>query len=125
MRLADICDEVRNIQGRRPSVKAVWAAVQRMESAQDGLPQGNYKNCGRKQLLSPAQQDAVVEFVKKRRTKRFCTCKYIAKALKLKASPKTIGNVLNCHGYFWRALPKVRGLSLSEIAQRKDFVDLH
>ena len=79
MRLADICDEVRNIQGERPSVKVVWAAVQRMESAQDGLPQGN---C-REQLLSPAQQDAVVEFVKKRRAKRFCTCKYIAKALVL------------------------------------------
>lgn len=126
MRLEDVCDEVYNFQGERPSIKAVWAAVQRMESSnKDGVPANNYKNCGRKQMLSPSQQESIVEFVKKWRTKRFCTCKYVVQALKLKASPRTIGNVLNRHGYFWRPLPKIRGLSSAEIAKRRDFVEQH
>ena len=64
-----------------------------------------------------------MEFVTKWRTKRFCTCTYIRTALKLKVDRKTVGNVLNRHGFFWRPAPKVRGLSEQELEKRKAFVE--
>ena len=39
----------------------------------------------------------------------------------------TVGlhHVLNRKGYYWRAVPKVRGLSAEELAKRKVFIDKH
>ena len=76
-------------------------------------------------LATPAQEKAVVDFVKKRRNKRFCTCNYIRSTMKLKVTNRTISNTLNRHGYFWRPLPKVRGLSAAELAKRKAWVDMY
>ena len=57
MALDDICGEVRNQKGKRPSKKCVWNAVRQCDVAQgpDGIPRSNYKNCGRKQILSEEQ----------------------------------------------------------------------
>ena len=127
MRLEDVCLEVENLQGHQPSVKAVWTGVQMFERVRgtSAMPQSFYAKCGRKKKLSPEQEQAIVDFVATWRNKRFCTLKYIRTALKLKVHKKTIGNVLNRHGYYWRALPKVRGLSDSELAKRKEFVDTY
>ena len=76
-------------------------------------------------LATPAQEKAVVDFVKKWRHKRFCTCNYIRSTMKLKVTNRTISNTLNRHGYFWRPLPKVRGLSAAELAKRKAWVEMY
>ena len=55
-------------------------------------------------LATPAQEKAVVDFVKKWRNKRFCTCNYIRSTMKLKVTNRTTSNTLNRHGYFWRPL---------------------
>ena len=89
----------------------------------NAIPTYNYKNCGRKQMLTNEQQQDIVKFVKMWRHKRFCTCRYIVLQLKLDCTPKTIANVLRRHGYRWRALPKVRGLTTEELDKRKAFVD--
>ena len=87
------------------------------------LAESNYKNCGRKQVLTVDQQKEVLAFMKKWRKKRFCTCAYIAQQLKLPVDRKTIANVLVRHGFRWQALPKVRGLSAAELDTRKSFVE--
>ena len=125
MALRDVQDEVVNRLGERPSLAIVWRAVRQVEDVRGTgqLPQTKYKNCGRSQSLTAVEQKAIVAFMKKWRMKRFCTCKYIAQALKLKVDRKTIANVLVRHGYHWRQLPKIRGLSDTELAKRKAFVD--
>ena len=85
----------------------------------DSIPSSNYQNCGRKRKLTRDQEKAVVAFVKRWRSKRFCTCNYIRAQLKLKVHRKTIGNTLNRYGYYWNAVPKVRGLSGEELQKRE------
>ena len=123
--LRNVCKEVVNMSGMVPSVKAVWNAIEMVKSNQQSLPQTptKYANCGRKRKLTPLQEKEVTNFVKKWRNKRFCTRSYIRTALKLKVSARTVSNVLNRNGYFWRPLPKVRGLSAPELAKRKAWVD--
>ena len=125
MRLDDVCDEVVNMVGEAPSKKAVWRAIQMVQSVRGShaVPQTKYSNCGRHRALTPEQEQAVVNFVKKWRNKRFCTCNYIRSSLRLNVTRRTVSNVLNRHGFFWRALPKVRGLSEQELAKRKAWVD--
>ena len=87
--------------------------------------QGNYKNCDRKRVLTAEDEASVIDFVKKWRGKRFCTCRYIAQSLKLRVGRKTISRVLDRHVYLWRPVPKIRGLSAAELEKRKAFVDEH
>ena len=125
MSFRDICAEIVNVEGEEPGVKCVWGAVQRVDTAlAEGVavPESGYKNCGRKRKVTPEQEKAIVAFVKSWRSKRFCTCSYIRMTLKLKVNRRTIGNVLNRHGYYWRAVPKVRGLSTEELQKRETFV---
>ena len=101
-------------------------AVQQVKALEDkAVPQGNCKNRGRKRMLTVEDEVAFVEFVKKSRGKRFCTCKYTAQALKLKAGRDTTSRALNQHGLFWRPVPKIRGLSTAKLENRKAFVDEH
>ena len=127
MSIRDVCDEVVNMLGARPSFHAVRSAIQGVKAVHGthAIPQTKYANCGRRRKLTPEQEAAVVEFVKKWRNKRFCTCNYIRATLKLKVTKRTVSNVLNRQGYFWRSLPKVRGMSVSELAKRKAWVDMH
>ena len=125
MSMRDVCDEVLNMAGDTPSYKAVWRAVQAVDAVHGthDVPKTKYANCGRHRKLTPQQEADVIAFVKRWRNKRFCTCNYIRAALKLKVTKRTVSNVLNRHGYFWRLLPKVRGLSVSELAKRKAWID--
>ena len=124
--LDSVRDKVRNMEGNKPSKKGVWAAVQRVKALEgSGVPQGNYKNCGRKRALTAEEEASVVDFVKQWRGKRFCTCKYIVQSMKLRVGRKTVSRVLNRHGYFWRPVPKIRGLSATELEKRKAFVEEH
>ena len=130
MPLRDVCQEVVNMQGGNPGLKGVWDAVKRIDQQHamamlDSIPLGNYKNCGRKRKLTRDQEKAVVAFVKRWRSKRFCICNCIRAQLKLKVDRKTIGNTLNRYGYYWNAVPKVRGLSEEELQKRKVFVDTY
>ena len=119
----EIRAEVRNVQRKVPSFKAVRNAVERVRRAgKRGLPQTAYGNCGRQRALTDAQERAVVAFVKKWRAKRFCTCQYITKELKLDVTAQTVANVLNRHGYYWRRVSKVTPLETKHIAKRKAFV---
>jgi len=81
----------------------------------NAVPQGSYKNCDRKRVLTAEDEAAVIDFVKKWRGKRFCTCRYIAQSLKLRVGRKAISRVLNRHVYVWRPVPKIRGLSAAEL----------
>ena len=120
----DIRNEVRNIQRQVPSFKAIRNGVERVRRAgKRGLPQTAYGNCGRKKALTDVEERAIVAFVKQWRAKRFCTCQYIAQELRLPVTARTVGNVLNRHGYFWRRVPKVTPLAARHIAKRKIFVD--
>ena len=125
--IREVREQVTNIQGETPSVKAVWTGIQRVQSmaADDLVPKSNYSNCGRKPKLTEEQVAAVVAFVKKWRHKRFCTCGYIRGVLKLKVTKRTIANVLARNGYHWRPVPKIRGLTKEELEKRKAWVDKH
>ena len=90
---------VKNIQGKHPqSDHCVRNAVNRVEAARPkGLPTTRYKNSGRrygsdggKYMLTPRKEKDVADFVKKWRNKRFCTCRYIRRELKLEATVRTI-----------------------------------
>ena len=125
--LTEVRAEVQNLAGGAPSVKAVWSAVQRVSAMRDGdlLPSSRYENCGRKEKLSKADVKRIISFVKEWRNKRFCTCGYVKTALRLQVSNRTICNVLNRNGFFWRALPRVRGFSAEELRKRKAWIDQH
>ena len=125
--LDEVRKQVTNVQGETPSIKAVWSAVKRVENmaGDDLVPGSNYGNCGRKPKLTEEQEVAVVEFVKKWRHKRFCTCAYIKGVFKLKVTKRTIANVLARHGYRWRPVPKIRGLTKEELEKRKAWIDQH
>ena len=86
------------------------------------VPETRYKNCGRKPALAEEQKAAVIAFVKKWRNKRFCTCRYIVQELGLKAKPRTVARVLNDNGFYWRAVPKIHGLSKENLVEREKFV---
>ena len=59
----DIKNKVKNIQGTKPkSEHCVQNAVQRVQaSGKKGVAMTNYKNCGRKRKLSPAEEKKVVD----------------------------------------------------------------
>ena len=117
--------ECLNMEMRKPGRHALWAAINRVSqmSAGDLLPQSRYSNCGRRRALSDDDTDRIVDFVKKWRSKRFCTCNYIKHELGLAVAARTVNNVLNEKGYFWRQVPKVHGLSEEQLAKRKEFAD--
>ena len=124
MRWCDIQSEVRNMKGKTPSAHAVENAVKRMRaSGQNKLPVTSYGNCGRKSVLTDEEKRRVVEFVKRWRNKRFCTCKYIRQELKLKASRTTVLRVLNSAGFYWRPIAKKQPLTKKPVAARRAFVD--
>ena len=105
--------QVHTVAGARPGQRAVEDAATRI-AAQRSLPEfqrigvvkAMYANCCRTPLLSPAQKQAVVAFVKRGCSKRFCTAKYIIQELKLICKNKTIHRALNEAGYHWRPVPK-------------------
>ena len=108
MKWRDIQKEVKTMEGKRPkSDHAVRNAVSRVGTAR-GVVTNNYENCGRrygedggKYMITPQQEKDLVQFVQKWRNKKFCTCKYIKRELKLEASPRTIARALNRNGYRW------------------------
>ena len=89
------------------------------------LPRSKYHKCGRKKVLSRAQEREVVHFVKKWRNKRFCTCRYIQQELGLPVDRRTVNNVLNRHGFYWRPVPKATSLSPDDLKRRRAFVEAH
>ncbi len=117
--------EVLNLQGEVVGKKVLWSAIKRVKNMGRGqlLPTTSYHKCGRTDILTDHQQKDIVAFVKKWRSKRFCTCRYIKRELKLKVSPKTIARVLNNNGFYWRRVPRIHGLSKEHIAERKVFVE--
>ena len=122
----DIQQEVRNIRREVPSLKAIRNGVERVRQAGNkGHPTTAYSNCGRQRALTDVEERAIAAFVKQWRAKRFCTCKYIAQELKLDVTPRTVGNVLNRHGYYWRRVPRVTPLEQKHIHKRKAFVEKH
>ena len=60
--------------------------------------------------------------MKQWRHKRFCTCPYIKKELKLDCTPRTIARVLNRAKFYWRAVAKKSPLTKKQIESRKAFV---
>ena len=120
-----VAGKVETVEGRRPLEHALRNAVERVEAQQEESVPGRtgYANCGRQAKLTAEQIEQAVDFVKKWRHKRFCTCRYIRAALKLKVTTRTVARVLNRNGYFWRPLPQVRGLSESELAKRKAWIE--
>ena len=124
--LRDICDEVHNMQGKRPSVKCVWSGVKRTNevlasSVGKVLPETGYKKCGRTDLLTDAQKLQVLNFVEAWRSKRFCTCAYISKELALGVSRQTITRCLAEFWYRWKPVSKKQRLSDTQLKAREDF----
>ena len=77
--------------------KHIKKKKQNKNNKQEGIASTKYANSGRrygvdggKYLLTEKQTAQVVAFVKKWRHKRFCTCPYIKRELKLEATPRTI-----------------------------------
>ena len=105
--------QVHAVAGARPGQRAVEDAATRV-AAQRYLPEfqricvvkAMYANCGRTPLLSPAQKQAVVAFVKRWCSKCFCTANCIIQELKLICKNKTIHRALNEAGYHWRPVPE-------------------
>ena len=72
--------QVRTINGTHPGQDAVEDAVARVEAQhhthdfqKTGVAKYRYSRCGRAPLLSQAQKQVVVAFVKRWHHKRFCT----------------------------------------------------
>ena len=105
--------EIVNLQGEVPGRTCLHVAIRRVAdmSAEDYLPKSRYANCGRRKELQASDVKKVVGFVKKLRCKRFCTCRYIRRELKLHVSCRTINRVLNDNGFYWRKVPRIQGLS--------------
>ena len=117
-----IADEVVNLQGKSPSLKAVRSAVARVQNLKKGvIPQLRYKNCGRHKVLTKEQERQAAEFVKKWRHKRFCTCRFIIQEMKLKVSKRTLARSLNRSGFFWRPVPKKVMFSEKDLERREAF----
>ena len=128
----DVRDQVHTAGGGRPGRHALEDAVARVDTQQcqaafqrTGIASLAYQNCGRKPVLTPAQKSAVVDFVKRWRSKRFCTAAYIARELRLTCSKRTVHRVLNEAGYHWRPVAKKSKLTDGQLKVRKDFVDAH
>ena len=123
--MRDVCAEVVNMQCDTFSVKAVWRAIRSVDAIHGtgAIPCTKYANCGRPRKLACRQELDVVAFVKKWRNTRFCTCSCIWSALKFKVTKRTVSNTFSRREYFWRALPKFRGLSEAELAKRKAWVE--
>jgi hypothetical protein len=110
---------------------AVRNAVARLESnGRRGIATTRYANCGRrygddggKYLLTPKQEKEVVQFVQQWRNKRFCTCRYIKRELKLDCTPRTIARALNRNGYHWRQVARKCALTAKQLKQRRLWVD--
>lgn len=117
--------EVLNLQGQLPGRHALWSAIQRAKLMSDAdlLPTSNNAKCGRTLMISSTEQRAIVRFVNAWRHKRFCTARYDKEELRLKASTRTICRVLNAHGYYWKPVPRVQGLTAAQLSKRKAFVD--
>ena len=115
------------MQGKTPqSEHCVKNAVQRVTAAgKKGVAKTNYKNCGRKKVLTPDENKKVLDFVKTWRKKVFCTCRHIRGELKLAVSLATIARALNNHGYYWRAVPRKSPLSETQLKKRKEFVETY
>ena len=131
MKWKEIQKVVKNIQGKQPdSDHAVRNAVHRMDNAgARGIASTKYKNCGRrygedggKYLLTPRQNKELVNFVQQWRHKRFCTCKYIRRELKLEATARTIARALNRNGYHWCQVAKKSPLTAKQLEKRKVWV---
>ena len=82
MKWKDIWKSVKTIEGKRLETDhAVRNAVARVDAAgARGIATTKYKNCGRrygedggKYMVTPKQEDEVVQFVKMWRNKKFCT----------------------------------------------------
>ena len=99
MKWKDIQKAVMTMERKRPnSDHAVRNAVARVDTAGAKGAATNYDNCGRKYgedggkyLIAPKQEEEVVQLVENWRNKKFCTCKYIKRELKLEATPRTNG----------------------------------
>ena len=125
-------EQLRTASGGRPQRVSVVNAVRRIDDQRNtaafrrtGVASTAYRNCGRKQLLTPQQKSAIVAFVKQWRHKRFCTSAYIAQELQLSCGRKTIIRALNAAGYHWRPVSKRGKLSEAQLAARRSFVDAH
>ena len=120
-----VADNVKTVDGRRPLKHALRNAVERVEAQQEESVPGRtrYANCGRHPKLTEEQIRQAVDFVKKWRHKRFCTCRYIISELKLPVKKRRLAIILNQHGFFWKKVPKTMRLSEKELQQRKDWVN--
>ena len=72
----EVRKEVRTVTGKMPGQRAIENAVNGASARRHGIPKSKYANCGRTSVLSPEQQQSVVAFVKRWRSKRFCTSRY-------------------------------------------------
>ena len=131
MKWREIQKEVKTMEGKKPkSDKPVRNAVTRVSNAGPrGLATSSYENCGRrygedggKYLITPQQEKEVVQFVKDWRNKKFCTCKYIKRELKLEATPRTIARALNRNGYKWCQVARKSPLTPKQMQVRKVWV---
>ena len=122
MKWNQIQKKVKNLKGKTPkSEHCVKNAVQRVTAAgKKGVAKTNYKNCGRKKVLTPDENKKVLDFVKTWRKKVFCTCRHI-----MAVSLATIARALNNHGYYWRAVPRKSPLSETQLKKRKEFVETY
>ena len=123
---------VRTASGMPPGQDALEDAVARVDAqhhtaefARSGAATMGYARCGRTPMLTSAQKLAVVHFVKRWRSKRFCTANYIIQELKLACKKKTVHRALNEAGYHWRPVAKKGKLTQGQLAKRKAFVDSH
>ena len=124
MAWGDIAGEIVNMDGVRPSLKSVRNAVARVaEQSHKPVAELGYSRCGRRRELTRKQELEIVAFVKKWRNKRFCTCAYIKRYLKLSVGKRTIARTLGRHGFHWKAVPRKTPLSERDLETRKTFVD--
>ena len=121
----EVRKQVRTVAGKVPGQRAIENAVNGSSARRHGIPESKYANCGRTSVLSPDQQQSVVAFIKKWRSKRFCNSRYIIRELKLRVGVRTVHRTLNLAGYHWRPVPKKHKLSPQDLEKRQEFYGLY
>jgi hypothetical protein len=121
----DIAKEVKNVKGRRPYWKVVRAAFWALTTTKGRMKQDNYKNCGRKPILTAPLIKWVVKKMLTLRVDCDCTStdlqRCLVKEKHVTVTESAIRRVLNNEGYYYLERDKKPKYDKDQRAARVDF----
>ena len=121
----DIVKEVKNVKGRRPYWKVVRAAFWALTTTKGRMKQDNYRNCGRKPILTAPLIKWVVKKMLTLRVNHDCTSadlqRCLVKEKDVRVKESAVRRVLNNEGYYYLERDKKPKYDTDQRAARVDF----